>query len=89
MQPQKNFCTLTSPKYIPAVLLEIPIPLLGSQAVENVGTVLANILRTQGRMEDTSKKLQALATEEAEKFIAKYCVTPVIAVLESYHESDE
>ena len=58
-----------------------PLLLLGSQAVENVGTVMANILRTQGRMEDTSAKLQALKSEDATKFLSKRCVTVVLALL--------
>ncbi|CAE7903870.1 unnamed protein product, partial [Symbiodinium necroappetens] len=37
------------------------------EAVENVRTVMANILRTQGRLEDLSVKLQALGTDEAQK----------------------
>ncbi|CAE7409072.1 unnamed protein product, partial [Symbiodinium microadriaticum] len=51
------------------------------EAVENVGTVMANILRTQGRMEDTSAKLQALKSEDATKFLSKRCVTVVLALL--------
>ena len=35
------------------------------QAVENVSSVMANILRTSGKLEQTTKKLLAIKTEES------------------------
>ena len=43
-----------------------PVP---AQAVENVGNVMSNILRTQGRLDQTCEKLGGLKTEEAEELL--------------------
>ena len=37
------------------------------QAVENVSTVMSNILRTQAKLDQTFDKLGALGTDEAQK----------------------
>ena len=46
--------------------------------MENVGAVMTNILRTQGKMEDLTLKLQALKTAEATQLLAQDCVTPTV-----------
>ena len=38
--------------------------------MESVGDVLANVLRTQSRLENTGEKLQELRTEEAKKYLS-------------------
>ncbi|CAE7197744.1 unnamed protein product [Symbiodinium sp. KB8] len=50
------------------------------EAVENVGAVMTNILRTQGKMEDLTLKLQALKTAEIMKLHDK------MADLKSYFD---
>ena len=63
-----NFCvTLHTKPYLPEPLYSLCRVLGPKQAVENVGELLTNVLRTRGRLENTAERLRELKVDDEQK----------------------
>ena len=56
------------------------------QAVENLGSVITNLLKTSQRVRDTIEKVKNLKTSEAQKLLGLYADTPKLLPAVAYAE---